>query len=148
MSFHQYSWNSEVEATWISLIGWHHKTSNTYVPTMYIQYANRKILHCSIGTWNMKMMPFETELKISWHSIEKVFKVRGIVSKLSFFIKNYLQVFFSLFPSIMAAFWTLHESWQFVTLIFLSLECNCFNVAIRKYSVCWVWNTNYLQRLA
>ena len=29
-SFHQYSWNSEVETTWISLIGWHHKTSNTY----------------------------------------------------------------------------------------------------------------------
>ena len=26
--FHQYSWNSEVETTWISLIGWHHKTSN------------------------------------------------------------------------------------------------------------------------
>ena len=30
ISFHQYSWNSEVETTWISLIGWHHKTSNTY----------------------------------------------------------------------------------------------------------------------
>ena len=27
-SFHQYSWSSEVETTWISLIGWHHKTSN------------------------------------------------------------------------------------------------------------------------
>ena len=25
--FHQYSWNSEVETIWISLIGWHHKTS-------------------------------------------------------------------------------------------------------------------------
>ena len=31
-SFHQYSWNSEVETTWISLIGWHHKTSNNYLP--------------------------------------------------------------------------------------------------------------------
>ena len=30
-----------------------------YIPTMYIQYANRKILHCSIGKWNMKLMPFE-----------------------------------------------------------------------------------------
>ena len=29
-SFHQYSWNSEVETTWISLFGWHHKTSSTY----------------------------------------------------------------------------------------------------------------------
>ena len=31
MLFHQYSWNSEVETTWISLIGWPHKTSNKYV---------------------------------------------------------------------------------------------------------------------
>ena len=29
--FHQYSWNSEVETMWISLIGWHHKTFNTYL---------------------------------------------------------------------------------------------------------------------
>ena len=28
MSFHQYSWNFEVESTWVSLIDWHHKTSN------------------------------------------------------------------------------------------------------------------------
>ena len=33
-SFHQYSWNSEVETTWISLIGWHHKTSSTYLDRM------------------------------------------------------------------------------------------------------------------
>ena len=26
-SIHQYSWNSEVDTTWISLIGWPHKTS-------------------------------------------------------------------------------------------------------------------------
>ena len=26
-SFHQYSWNSEVDTSWISLIGWPHKTS-------------------------------------------------------------------------------------------------------------------------
>ena len=36
MSFHQYSWNSEVETTWISLICWHHKTSNIY-PFIYFQ---------------------------------------------------------------------------------------------------------------
>ena len=30
MSFHQYSWNSEVETTWISLIGWPQKTSIIY----------------------------------------------------------------------------------------------------------------------
>ena len=31
MLFHKYSWNSEVETIWISLIGWHYKTSNIYV---------------------------------------------------------------------------------------------------------------------
>ncbi len=30
-SFHWFLSNSEVEATWISLIGWPHKTSTTYV---------------------------------------------------------------------------------------------------------------------
>ena len=29
--FHWFSCNSEVEATWTSLIGWPHKTSNTYI---------------------------------------------------------------------------------------------------------------------
>ena len=29
--FQLYSWNSEVETTWISLIGWPHRTSNVYV---------------------------------------------------------------------------------------------------------------------
>ena len=37
MSFHQYSWNSELETTWISLIGWHHKTSIIYYTTVYIE---------------------------------------------------------------------------------------------------------------
>ena len=31
-SFHQYSWSSEVETTWISLIGWPHRTSINYLP--------------------------------------------------------------------------------------------------------------------
>jgi hypothetical protein len=30
MSFHQYSWNSEVETTWISLNGWPYKMSTVY----------------------------------------------------------------------------------------------------------------------
>ena len=30
-SFHQYSWNSKVGTTWISLIGWPQKTSNMYI---------------------------------------------------------------------------------------------------------------------
>ena len=38
-SFHQYSWNSEVETTWISLIGWHHKTSIIYLFCMKIEYT-------------------------------------------------------------------------------------------------------------
>ena len=38
MSFHQYSWNSEVETTWISLIGWHQKTSTAYCIVHCISY--------------------------------------------------------------------------------------------------------------
>ena len=41
MSFHQCSWNSEVETTWISLIGWHHKTSNMYVLGMFFNQGHR-----------------------------------------------------------------------------------------------------------
>ena len=36
MSFHQYLWNSEVEATWISLNGRHHKTSSIYSQNIFI----------------------------------------------------------------------------------------------------------------
>ena len=42
-SFHQYSWNSEVETTWISLIGWHHKTSNKYVANVQIELLIEKL---------------------------------------------------------------------------------------------------------
>ena len=41
-SFHQYSWNSEVETTWISLIGWHHKTSNKYLLRDYFKGLTRE----------------------------------------------------------------------------------------------------------
>ena len=37
--FHQYSWYSEVETTWISLISWHQKTSSTYAIKGYM-YKN------------------------------------------------------------------------------------------------------------
>ena len=61
-SFHQYLWNSELETTWISLIGWPHKTGMEkfiemskstflcfsmaigYLPTSYmLTYYQRKI---------------------------------------------------------------------------------------------------------
>ena len=44
----------------------------------------------------------------------------------------------------------LNFAWKLAVCHFnlLRPECNCFNVAIRKYSVCWVWTTNYLKRLA
>ena len=38
-SFHQYLWNSKVETMWISLIGWPHKTSNTYYVVSTISKA-------------------------------------------------------------------------------------------------------------
>ena len=36
--FHQYSWNSEVETTCVSLIGWPHKTSIIYDAALYQKY--------------------------------------------------------------------------------------------------------------
>ena len=50
ISFHQYSWNSEVETTWIGLIGWHHKTSNRYL--LYISKLNGMIFSFS-GKWQL-----------------------------------------------------------------------------------------------
>ena len=42
MSLHQYSWNSEIETTWIILIGWHHKTST--VKRVYLD-SETAIIH-------------------------------------------------------------------------------------------------------
>ena len=44
MLLYQYSWNSKVETTWISLICWHHKTSITYHDT-YILSSFNEIFH-------------------------------------------------------------------------------------------------------
>ena len=52
-SFHQYSWSSEVETTWISLFGWHHKTSNTY--------SLRTEMLCSVG--------FQPEMALVMHLV-------------------------------------------------------------------------------
>ena len=37
--FHQYSWNSEVETTWKSLICWRHRTSTTYLVHTYTVHS-------------------------------------------------------------------------------------------------------------
>ena len=41
--FHQYSWNSEVETTWISLILWPHRTSNIYVCIVFMYLETRAL---------------------------------------------------------------------------------------------------------
>ena len=51
-SFHPYSWNSEVETTWISSVGWHHKTS-----TMYC--ANKRV----DGHWFCWLFWWKTEIE-------------------------------------------------------------------------------------
>ena len=56
MSFHQYSWNSEVDTTWISLIGWHHKTSNNY--------AEKRNVFCPRSKKKCKFFQSTTQLKI------------------------------------------------------------------------------------
>ena len=54
-SFHQYSWNSEVETTWISLIGWHHKTIQILRVSFLRfhgqnEWKDRLSVHCSVCT--------------------------------------------------------------------------------------------------
>ena len=39
MSFHQYSWNSEVETSWISLIGWPYYLSFTYYSFYFVDLS-------------------------------------------------------------------------------------------------------------
>ena len=46
---HQYSWNSEVETTWISLIGWPLRTSTTYILVRYARYAYNVVNKLSIS---------------------------------------------------------------------------------------------------
>jgi len=54
-SFHKYSRNSEVETTWISLISWLHKTSNTGLHStwLYIYCNGVRVVreHTIIGQW-------------------------------------------------------------------------------------------------
>ena len=50
MLFHQYSWNSEVETTWISLIGWHHKTSSIFFDIINLWK------YCIPFSWKMKVI--------------------------------------------------------------------------------------------
>ena len=67
MSFHQYSWNSEVEKYWISLIGWHHKTSTVYCIGMWrrtillsrlfwYSLRVRRFSHLKIVCWNLSFL--------------------------------------------------------------------------------------------
>ena len=69
MSFHQYSWNSEVETNWISLIDWHHKTSTTYPCIIGLMYHNE-----SLSIWNLYLyydynkIPVANELESSTYA--------------------------------------------------------------------------------
>ena len=48
-SIHQYSWNSEVETTWNGLIGWRHRTSNTYTYIRTVSFSY--VLVHSFPSW-------------------------------------------------------------------------------------------------
>ena len=60
-SFQEYSWNSEVEATWISLIGWHNKTSTIYVLFMAI-YLGVSLPQVHYQDWNVKTFLYQSTL--------------------------------------------------------------------------------------
>ena len=63
-SFHQYSWNSEVETTWKSLICWRHRTSIVYgfatllsIPDWKLYLVLRRV---KIHTWLHSCMYFNS----------------------------------------------------------------------------------------
>ena len=75
-SFHLYSWNSEVETNWISLISWHHKTSNIH------QWC---FIHPAFLAFNQDnactMSLLHTNLLSYGLTCYKYYKVFGIVQK-------------------------------------------------------------------
>ena len=88
MSFHQYSWNSEVETTWISLIGWHHKTSTTYIPASlsYIKFG--RLLFSFEVLQNTVILPFYCPYYRNWTNLKKsqiIFRNRQIYALVSLF---------------------------------------------------------------
>ena len=62
-SFHQYSWNSGVETTWKSLIGWRHRTSNSYQNPQVPIYASSciKIFDWSKGLYQHHVQTTDQE---------------------------------------------------------------------------------------
>ena len=65
-SFHQYSWNSEVETTWISLIGWHHKTSILY--PMNICFVASEFILLQKNSWTLFTKEFFPINVFQWYT--------------------------------------------------------------------------------
>ena len=65
--FHQYSWNSEVETTWISLIDWPHKTSTQQ--SWPFQKQNQQTSNLCFPP----SFPSNTRPKLDWVWISKPF---------------------------------------------------------------------------
>ena len=81
-SFHQYSWNSEVETTWKSLICWQHRMSNIYL--------NRdKSQNYKTDFWHWKLT---LKIKFWWflspHTQVNASPITKIISWLKFLGKN------------------------------------------------------------
>ena len=63
MLFHQYSWNSEVEKTWISLIGLPHKTSTAYAANAASMQPQGRYVNCKLGTyWGFRGQPKSAQI--------------------------------------------------------------------------------------
>ena len=60
-SFHQYSWSSEVETTWKSLICWWHRTSNIY--SCYCQFFPRTNFKSLFARFNSNFMRRQLSIK-------------------------------------------------------------------------------------
>ena len=105
--FHQYLWNSKVETTWISLIGWPHKTST-------IQYV------CTVGPWAARPQAART---LKMHVFElgpKIFEMHVFARFLPFFDKWALEM------HVFARFCTFLMN-EYFRCTFLHVFCTFFN---------------------
>ena len=83
MLLHQDSWNFEVKATWISLIGWPHKTSSTY--SGLSNSSRPTIFYKSYFFW-----------KCWWNLFFKMIAMLRLIWKLRLLLLNSLRLFDSL----------------------------------------------------
>ena len=80
-SFHQYSWNSEVETTWISLIGWQHKTSSMQVWEFINQKLWRRWWPIAVQK-SLAIISIQVNKKLAWSEFDFNYNKEHIICQI------------------------------------------------------------------